>query len=192
MRERIRPFVGAGLALALQIGCHGPAAPPASSPPPADTRRASQAQAVPDGVEVTVKRVIDGDTILASGLPAGTELVRLIGVNAPETGEGRTIRECFGVEARRWLSEQAPRGSRLRLVFDVGPRDRFGRLLAYAYRADGTFLNAALIEKGFAQTMTIPPNVRHAEELQALQRRARHESRGLWQKCPTDPRRIGP
>ena len=140
--------------------------------------------AMPVGfLEVTVKRVIDGDTVLVSGLPTGTGLVRLTGVNAPETGDGRTTRECFGAEARRWLVEQAPPGTRLRLVFDVGERDRFGRLLAYVYRADGMFLNAELVANGYAQTMTIPPNVRHARELRDLQRRARVQNRGLWGAC---------
>jgi micrococcal nuclease len=134
-------------------------------------------------LEVAVKRVIDGDTVLVSGLPTGTGLVRLTGVNAPETGDGRTKRECFGAEARSWLAEQAPPGARLGLVFDVGPRDRFGRVLAYVYRADGTFLNAALIANGYARTMTIRPNVRHAKELQELERRARSQNRGLWEAC---------
>ena len=133
-----------------------------------------------------MKRVIDGDTLLVAGVdPREAVLVRLTGIDAPETGDGRTVRECFGPEARRWLSGEVPRGSRVRLVFDVGERDRFGRLLAYVYRADGTFLNAALVESGYARTMTIRPNVRHAEELRALERRARAEGRGLWSACGT-------
>ena len=135
-----------------------------------------------------MKRVIDGDTVLVNGLPTGTGLVRLTGIDAPETGEGRTTRECFGPEARRWLAEQAPPGARLRLVFDVGQRDRFGRVLAYVYRADGTFLNAALVTNGFARTMTIRPNVRHAKELQELERGARSRKRGLWAVCPEEAR----
>ena len=146
------------------------------------------APAETDRLEVTVKRVIDGDTVLVSGLPAGNGLVRLTGVDAPETGDGRTKRECFGAEARRWLAEQAPPGARLGLVFDVGQRDRFGRVLAYVYRADGTFLNAALIASGYARTMTIRPNVRHAKELQELERRARSQKRGLWAVCPEEAR----
>lgn len=171
------------LALAIHA-CRQPDPPPPSARPyPAHNRAIAQPETEAGRLEVTVKRVIDGDTVLVSGLPTGTGLVRLTGVNAPETGEGRTTRECFGAEARRWLAEQAPRGARLTLVFDVGQRDRFGRLLAYVYRADGTFLNAALIANGYAHTMTIPPNVRHAKELQELQRRARSEDRGLWGAC---------
>jgi micrococcal nuclease len=171
---------------ALHVAC-APGAAPATAPPPVaraapSTRPAPPAPAA-RSLEVTVEKVIDGDTVLARGLPKGTELVRLIGVNAPETGRGRTVRECFGAESARWLTQQIARGSRLRLEFDVGERDRFGRLLAYAYRPDGTFVNAALVGNGYAQTMTIPPNVAHADELRALERTARREERGLWGAC---------
>jgi micrococcal nuclease len=147
---------------------------------PAESR-AARPSARPDRT-VTVKKVIDGDTLLVTGLP-GTVLVRLLGINAPETGKGRTVRECFGAESARWLEEFTPPGTSLRVVFDVGERDRFGRLLAYAYRADGTFVNAELVANGYAQTMTIPPNVRHEKLLREAQRRARRQERGLWSAC---------
>lgn len=168
--------------LFASAGCRAPDPAPPSPRLPSDTLALAR---VPGGahVEVAVRSVVDGDTIRVTGLPTGTELVRLIGIDAPETGEGRTTRECFGREAQRWLADQVPRGSRLRLVFDVGQRDRYGRLLAYAHRPDGTFLNAELVARGYAQTMTIPPNVRHAKELRELQRRARAEDRGLWSAC---------
>jgi micrococcal nuclease len=153
-------------------------------PAPTPARALAGARPAPPRVLlVTVEKVIDGDTVLARGLPKGTELVRLIGVNAPETGKGRTVRECFGAESARWLTAQVARGSQLRLEFDVGERDRFGRLLAYAYRPDGTFVNAALVRSGYAQTMTIPPNVAHADELRALEQAARQDARGLWSAC---------
>lgn len=177
--------LSSALLLVVLAAC-APQDVPASPPPAASAAAGPSPRATPKpapGVEVTVEKVIDGDTVLARGLPKGTELVRLIGVNAPETGKGRTVRECFGLEAARWLSDQVPRGSRLRLSFDVGQRDRFGRLLAYAYRPDGTFLNASLVANGYAQTMTIPPNVAHADELRALERAARTDGRGLWSAC---------
>jgi micrococcal nuclease len=184
MNSSLLAAVAVAVALAFHAGCREADPPPPSpKPSPAHDRAIAQAETETGRLEVTVKRVIDGDTVLVSGLPTGTGLVRLTGVNAPETGEGRTKRECFGAEARRWLADKAPRGSRLSLVFDVGQRDRFGRVLAYVYRADGTFLNAALVENGYAHTMTIPPNVRHANELQELQRSARSQKRGLWGAC---------
>jgi micrococcal nuclease len=179
------------LALAVLAGC-GAADPPAPAPIPlTPVGSVSPRGADADGsrLAVTVKTVIDGDTLMVTGLPEGTALVRLIGINAPETGNGRTIRECFGREAARWLEGQLPRGSRVSLAYDVGARDRFGRRLAYVYGAEGAFLNAALVESGYAQTMTIPPNVRHAVELRALERRARGERRGLWGACPDAGRR---
>jgi micrococcal nuclease len=74
----------------------------------------------------------------------------------------------------------------VRLVLDIEHRDRFGRLLAYVYRADdGLFVNAELVRGGFARTLTIPPNVRYAARFAALARQARRAGRGLWSACPS-------
>ena len=173
---------------AAMAGCSPADRPQAVAPSPRAERPASRDPA-PQAVggrriEVTVRRVVDGDTIRVNGLPPGNSLVRLTGINAPETGDGRTTRECFGPEARRWLTDRAPAGTRLTLVLDVGERDRFGRLLAYAYGPDGAFLNYELVGAGYARTMTMAPNLRHADELHDAQRRARAERRGLWGACP--------
>jgi micrococcal nuclease len=176
------PLVRGPLVLfALLAGCAPPDAPPppAARPPRAPRSIESKAAATERRLEVTVQKVVDGDTLRVTGLPAGTALVRLTGIDAPEIGDGRTIRECYGPEARRWLTERAPAGTRVTLVLDVGERDRFGRLLAYVYR-DGAFLNAELVENGYARTMSIRPNLRHAKELKALERAARSGNRGLW------------
>jgi len=66
------------------------------------------------------------------------------------------------------------------LEFDVERRDRYERLLAYVYLKDGTFVNAWLVENGYAMVMTVPPNVRHQELFLKFQREAREERRGLW------------
>ena len=195
---RARPAHAAAVLAACALACSAedrrppPPAASARAPPAAPSPRSSDHRGT-ETLSVTVKRVIDGDTILAEGLPGGTGLVRFTGIDAPETGEGRTTRECFGPEASRWLEARLPRGSPLRLVTDVAPRDRFGRLLAYAYAPDGSFLNAALVENGMARTMTIRPNVRHAKALDALQQSARDGRRGLWHACADaeTPRRGG-
>lgn len=169
----LRPICGLTVLVAV-VAVGSASAQTAASPTPR--------QAVRPDRTVTVKKVIDGDTLRVAG-PRGTELVRLIGVNAPETGKGKTVRECFGAESARWLAGLTPRGTTLRLAFDIGERDRFGRLLAYAYLPDGRLLNAELIANGYAQTMTIPPNVRHEKMLLELQRKARREEKGLWRAC---------
>ena len=64
----------------------------------------------------------------------------------------------------------------MRLERDVEARDRYGRLLAYVYRAsDGLFVNLALACDGYAQLLTIPPNVAYVDQLRAAVADARHE-----------------
>ena len=56
--------------------------------------------------------------------------------------------------------------------------DRYDRTLAYVYLEDGTFVNAWLLENGYAAVMTIPPNVKHEGLFRKLQREAREAKRG--------------
>ena len=129
-----------------------------------------------------VTRVVDGDTIRV--LTGGrAERVRYIGIDTPESVRPGTPVQCY---AHRAATENARlvRGERVRLVFDVERRDRFGRLLAYVYRSrDGAFVNAALVRGGFARTLTVPPNVRFAARFARLARQARRAGRGLWSVC---------
>jgi micrococcal nuclease len=75
-------------------------------------------------------------------------------------------------------------GERVRVVRDAEAHDRYGRLLAYVYRArDELFVNAALVRGGYAQPLTIPPNVAHAAEFRRLAAAARRAGRGLWSAC---------
>jgi micrococcal nuclease len=136
----------------------------------------------------TVQRVIDGDTFkLSNG-----ERVRLIGVDTPETKlndklkrdarrtnqDARTI-IAMGRQSKDF-SKKLLEGKRVRLEFDAQRRDRYGRMLAYVYLKDGTFVNAELLKQGYAQLMTVPPNVRHKDLFVRMQREAREKQRGLW------------
>ena len=130
-----------------------------------------------------VTRVVDGDTIIvASG--NDTVRVRLIGVNTPETVDPRRPVECFGKEASAHTKQLLAPGTAVRLERDAEPLDRYGRTLAYVYRAsDNLFVNLQLVADGFGQTMTIPPNVTFADRFRTAERTARSEGRGLWSKC---------
>jgi micrococcal nuclease len=71
-------------------------------------------------------------------------------------------------------------GKRASLEFDVERYDKYGRLLAYVYLKDGTFVNAKIVEKGYASLMTIQPNVKYADTFLRLYQEARENRLGLW------------
>lgn len=128
----------------------------------------------------TVVRVIDGDTI---DVRVGTsiETVRYIGVNTPEVHHPRKGEEPGGRDALA-VNRHLLALRRVRLELDVRARDRYGRLLAYVWVGD-TMINAELVRRGYAQVMTVPPNVRYQELFVKLQQEARESGRGLWRRA---------
>jgi micrococcal nuclease len=143
----------------------------------------SQSASAGKSTAIRILRVVDGDTVVAR-LPGGDEKVRLIGIDTPETVDPRKPVQCFGKEASNRTKELLPPGTAIRLERDVEARDRYGRLLAYVYRADdGTFVNLALAEEGYAQPLTIPPNVAYTSQFSAAAAAARTAGRGLWGAC---------
>jgi len=131
-------------------------------------------------VDGTVVRVVDGDTIHVR-IGARVERVRYIGVNAPELHHPRRGEEPGGREAAR-VNRDLASNRRVRLELDVRTRDRYGRLLAYVW-VGGLMVKAELVRLGYAQVMTVPPNVRHQALFLKLQRDAREAGRGLWRRA---------
>lgn len=129
-------------------------------------------------VRAEVLRVVDGDTIVVD-LDGREERVRYIGIDTPETHHPRIGEEPYGKEATE-ANRSLVRGRTVLLDFGAERRDHYGRLLAYVYLPDGTFVNAVLVREGHARILTVPPNVGHADELRDLERQARRDSRGLW------------
>jgi micrococcal nuclease len=130
----------------------------------------------------SVVKVVDGDTIHVQ-VGDRREKVRYIGVDTPETKHPTKGVQCFGQKASEFNASLVA-GERVRLVRDVEERDRYGRLLAYVYRVrDGLFVNAELARLGYAQPLSIPPDVRFADRFAALAREAREQGRGLWSAC---------
>jgi micrococcal nuclease len=127
-------------------------------------------------LEGFVTRIVDGDTIHVD-VGGRVEKVRYIGVNTPELHHPRKGEEPGGRAAA--MNRQLVSDRRVRLELDIQTRDRHGRLLAYVWVAD-TMVNAELVRRGFAQVMTVPPNVRYQSLFLRLQREAREAGRGLW------------
>jgi micrococcal nuclease len=128
-----------------------------------------------------VVRVSDGDTIRVRLETGREERVRYIGVDTPETAKPGTAAECFADRASAFNARLVA-DREVRLERDAEERDRYGRLLAYVYVGD-TFVNEELVRRGYAQPLTVPPNVRFAERFRELASSARHDGSGLWASC---------
>ena len=136
------------------------------------------------GTRAVVEHVTDGDTVDLA-FPGGTERVRLLGIDTPETVKPDTPVQCFGPEASARTKELLPAGTAVVIQRDEEPRDRYGRLLAYVWRAeDGLFINSSLVTDGYARTLSIDPNTAHRAELSADAAQARAAGAGLWGQCP--------
>jgi micrococcal nuclease len=145
----------------------------------------------PAAATAPVTRVVDGDTFEAR-VAGKVEDVRLIGVDTPETVKPDTPVQCFGPQASNF-THHLLEGRQVRLVFGEERRDIYGRLLAYVHLepagrpATGArrpaFVNAMLVRRGLARSLTIPPNDRFAPLFRRLELRAARSGRGLWGAC---------
>lgn len=170
-------LVGLLLASCVPVGDSPTAATDHPAAPPFD---------IPDSAEtLLVERVLDGDSLFASG-DSGDVEIRLFGINTPEGGE------CLGDEARRALVDAA--GSSI--VVAGLDTDQFGRTVALVWSADGHSINVDLVRRGLAVTVTgalddPPPQV--IDLLIAAQDHAADSAMGLWadNACgSTEPRPL--
>lgn len=142
----------------------------------------------PSGKYYIVKKAVDGDTLkLSDG-----RKVRLIGIDTPEVHysnkllkdakkSNKDVKDIQDMGKKAWaFTKKLVEGKKVRLEYDVDRKDRYGRTLAYVYLEDNTFVNARIVEEGYAQVMTYPPNVKYADLFVDLQRKARESGKGLW------------
>lgn len=157
---------------------------------PAGAAPALWTDAVPAGAEpATIVGVTDGDTIRAS-VGGRTEPVRLILIDTPETHDPNDPPECYGQEASAYLSWLLSLGGDLYLERDVSDRDRYDRLLRYAWLDFGGgevyLVNEVMARSGYAALSTYPPDLKYVDHIREGQRFAREHGLGLWSGCTTD------
>jgi micrococcal nuclease len=140
----------------------------------------------------TVVRVVDGDTLKIE-MNGHEEAVRLIGIDTPESKINKKAKKdavktnhdvetitAMGREAARYVRTLIRKGDTVSIEFDVQKRDKYNRLLVYAYLTDGKMLNEEIIKAGYANVMTYPPNVKYQERFVKAYREARDTKRGLY------------
>lgn len=130
-----------------------------------------------------VSAVADGDTLTVTRRST-TLTVRLIGINAPESGE------CLAAQAEgalRTLVQDGP----LRLVRDVSATDQYGRALRYVVTPDGRDAGAVLVRRGLALARPYPPDTARSDRYARIEARARAERIGLWAPDACGPATVG-
>jgi micrococcal nuclease len=140
------------------------------------------------GKTFTVVNVIDGDTFdidIPDGRYKRTR-IRLLGIDAPETGGQQSSVMYFGPEATEFTNKLAL-GKAVTVYLDSPnpTRGKYGRLLAYVKLPDGDFLNEVLLTEGYAYADS---RFSHSffNKYRQLQSRARSSKKGLWQNVTHD------
>lgn len=119
-----------------------------------------------DAVQVKLKRVTDGDTIV---LRDGTR-IRLWGIDTPERDQP------FGRKSTRKLKSLLRNTD---LYLDVKDTDRYGRKVAVLYNEDRENLNLLMVCGGYA--WWYEQYARWASDYKKCQEQAQRQSVGLWQ-----------
>ncbi len=145
---------------------------------------------IPAGAEpATRASATDGDTIRVF-LDGADEPVRLILIDTPETNHPTIPAQCYGQEATAFLARLLSLGGDLYLEADVSDRDRFDRLLRYAWLDFGGgevyLVNEVMARSGYAAQSTFPPNVKYEAQIREAAAFAREHGYGLWAACQTD------
>ena len=125
---------------------------------------------------VSVKSIIDGDTIL---LKDG-RFIRLVGINSPELNSKSPPAEPYAQEAKDALSALLQDVKQIGLMYGRDKHDHYQRLLAHAFLLDGTNIQAELLKQGTAQHILIPPNNAMYECYRQAEQHAQTNNSGLW------------
>ncbi len=142
--------------------------------------------------KTTVTRIIDGD-ILQALYGEREKRIRLIGIDSPESRVNmKTKKEAnmseqdiktiieMGRKAKEFVDSLVKRGDLITIEFDVQERDRHGRLLCYVYLSNGKMLNEEIVKAGYANVLSIPPNVKYKDKFLRAYKQARNGKVGLW------------
>lgn len=134
-------------------------------------------------VVVEVTEAVDGDTLWVHG-PAGSEKVRIIGIDTPEISHNGDPPDCYGPEAAAFTEAQLL-GRYIWLTFDGDCEDDYGRTLAYVTSGEGEtgFFERLLLQGGWAETMTFSATSTYARTFEGDEAAARAAGEGMWGAC---------
>ncbi|MBL8660154.1 MAG: thermonuclease family protein [Rhodospirillales bacterium] len=130
---------------------------------------------------VRVVSVLDGDTLAIDPPVRGLSRLRLAGIAAVKPPLGRPADRPWPLAAQAVATlANLTQGATLRVEPTLRGADRYGRLLAQVYLADGRWLQGELLRAGLARVETTADSRALAVELLAAEAEARAAHRGLW------------
>lgn len=139
----------------------------------------------PTGERGRVTQVIDGVTIEVE-IQGALYQVRYLGVMLLDASEDPNV-WSQALEQNRLLVENRE----VLLISDHTDADADGGLLRYVF-AGGKFVNYELVNLGYANAYSMPPNIRCDELLLEAEARAIQKEIGLWAPQPTVTRTLIP
>ena len=123
------------------------------------------------------------------------ESIRLVGIDTPESRVNKKTKKdakrsgqdiktiiAMGKRATEYVESLVSPGDLITIEFDVQERDRYGRLLGYVYLSNSKMLNEEIVKAGYANVMTIPPDVKYKDRFLKAYQEARESKRGLWKE----------
>lgn len=127
-----------------------------------------------------VLKVVDGDTIQVD-IDGENQVIRLIGVDTPESVDPRKPVQCFANEASK-KAKEILLDKKVFLESDSSQddKDKYGRLLRYVFLEDGTNFNKMMISLGFAHEYTYKVPYKYMDEFKESEKTARESKQGLW------------
>lgn len=129
-------------------------------------------------IKAYISDVTDGDT-LEIVYRNEEYKVRLLCIDTPESVKQGVKVQPYALEASE-LTKKLTLHKNVRLVFEKGLRDRYGRLLAYIILENGQNLNALLVRNGYARVEVVSPNKSNEKYFLKLQNEAIRDHMGMW------------
>ncbi len=132
----------------------------------------------------TVTAVYDGDTIKVRFQTGKEEKIRLIGIDAPETGSDNKEVKLKALFSKRFAFSHLYK-KYIRMEYDWEKRDQYGRLLAYIWTKKGILFNELIIQKGYARVYTrFPYKSEYKDRFLKAEEYAKEQGNGIWKNKP--------
>ena len=139
--------------------------------------------------KVKFSKCVDGDTAKFERNNKVFTL-RFLAVNTPETKSPKKGVEFYGKEASKYTCDRLEKAKNIEIEYDKNSdkSDRYGRKLGWVF-LDDKLLQKDLVENGYAKVEYVYGKYKYLDELKELEKKAKKEKIGLWQKETTSDKK---